>query len=425
MNKNITQNNGLFQVNNDKWGYRIKCTINGQKVDVRKTKDLDGNKMTTRQQAKNAQARHLLLLTESDLSSKKKNLNHTLSDIWDLYVASDPVGVTKKAPSTFRKQESLWRVHINPAMGHRPINSITSVELSNFLADLYADGYSYSYVESFCKFFWLIFGFAEKINALEPGVYSKMFVLKGTKVRMPAEDEDDILSNSEIEIYSDEEITLLTDYFENRNLKIAFLLGLHCGLRISEIFGLTWDCFNENAQTITINKQIAWDDRKHSWYLTRPKSRCSYRTIPLPNDLCTLIKEEKSRQNALKRDQPYLWKSNTSTIILDYRKNYSKVVHTAEEFINLKYNGELLTNNSTKYDAQNIKNLFGFKLHFHTLRRTFITKMAKSGVDKAILMKMTGHSKYETISKYYEGIERKNRLELIDALNTFISKKCA
>ena len=51
--------------------------------------------------------------------------------------------------------------------------------------------------------------------------------------------------------------------------------------------------------------------------------------------------------------------------------------------------------------------------------------MAKSGVDKAILMKMTGHSKYETISKYYEGIERKNRLELIDALNTFMSKKCA
>jgi len=419
--KQNKQNNGIFQVDNSRWGYRIKCKINGEKVDVRKIKDINGNNMTTRQQARAAYAKHMVLLQESNFKSEK-NYNMRLRDVWDSYIESNPVGPAKKAPTTLQKQESLWRVHIEKDFGHKYVNSITAEELTSYLETLYEKGYAYSYVESFCKFFWLLFGYAERINALEPDKFLKMFVYKGGKVHMPEKDQEDVIMDKEIEIYDNEQLEQLHTYFKNRNLRIPFLLALYGGLRISEVFGLTWDCYDSKAQTITINKQIAWDAKNHCWYLTKPKTSNSYRTISIPCSLNNILIDEKTRQSKLKKENPILWKSNTSTIIVDRRKNHTNETHTAEEFINLKYDGSLLTNNSVKYDAQNIYEMYGYRLHFHALRRTFITRMAKQGVDKSALMNMTGHSKYETIAGYYEGIEKKDKITLEMALNDFIER---
>ena len=416
------QNNSVFQIDSSRWGYRIKCKIHDEKVDIRKVKDLDGNYMATKQQARIAYAKHMSFLQESNFKSDKKNYNMRLRDVWDSYLASNPVGPTRKAPTTLQKQESLWRVHIEKDLGNKYVNSITAEELSSYLATLYEKGYSYSYVESFCKFFWLLFGYAERIEALEPGRFLKMFVYKGGKVHMPQKDEEDILKDSEIEIYDNEQLEQLHTYFKNRNLRIAFLLGLYCGLRISEVFGLTWDCFDSRSQTITINKQIAWDSKQHCWYLTKPKTSNSFRTISIPYSLNCILLEEKSRQRKLKKENPILWESNTSTIVVDRRKNHIDEIHTASEFINLKHDGSLLTNNSVKYDSLNIFKMYGYRFRFHALRRTFITRMAKQGVDKSALMNMTGHSKYDTISRFYEGIEKQDKVTLENALNDFITK---
>lgn len=56
------QNNSVFQVDSSRWGYRIKCKIHNEKVDIRKVKDLDGNYMATKQQARVAYAKHIFLL---------------------------------------------------------------------------------------------------------------------------------------------------------------------------------------------------------------------------------------------------------------------------------------------------------------------------------------------------------------------------
>ena len=80
------QKDGLFQLENGNWGYRIKCKINNKNVDIRKIKDANGNKMPNRQSAKIAKAKHLLQLQEQASSTPIKRYDQTLQDIWDFYV---------------------------------------------------------------------------------------------------------------------------------------------------------------------------------------------------------------------------------------------------------------------------------------------------------------------------------------------------
>lgn len=40
------------------------------------------------------------------------------------------------------------------------------------------------------------------------------------------------------------------------------MFAYHCGMRLGEAFAITWDNVNFTDRTITINKQLQWDQEK-------------------------------------------------------------------------------------------------------------------------------------------------------------------
>ena len=102
----------------------------------------------------------------------------------------------------------------------------------DYLSELYyIDGLSLSYVESFLKMFYLIFGQAYSRNSLDVDTYNKLCLNEGTKISMPklkTEDDTDIVA------FSREELALLDEYFKGTNAETAYLLGRYCGLRIKQ-----------------------------------------------------------------------------------------------------------------------------------------------------------------------------------------------
>lgn len=59
-----------------------------------------------------------------------------------------------------------------------------------------------------------------------------------------------------------------------------------CGLRRDELRGLTWDNIDLEGKNLTINKNCVNEKGNHGfWKLCTPKTRTSYRTIPIPNFL--------------------------------------------------------------------------------------------------------------------------------------------
>ena len=155
---------GVYQLENGFWAYRYTITVNGKKKDVKKVKDVNGKPFRT--QAHAAKARDAALKAaqkarETGAPTEKK----TLQQVYDEYCEH---GMRGKAYSTIRKQNSLWKNHLQPRFGRRYVNTISVGEINDYLTELYCvEGRAYRYVEGFLRFFYLLFGQAYSHNYID------------------------------------------------------------------------------------------------------------------------------------------------------------------------------------------------------------------------------------------------------------------
>ena len=105
--------------------------------------------------------------------------------------------------------------------------------------------------------FYLIFGQAYSRNYLDVDSYNKLCVNKDTKIKMPKLKTDD---DTDIVYFTQEELSLLDEYFDGTNAQTAYMLGRYCGLRINECFGLKWENVNLENGTILIDRQMQYQE---------------------------------------------------------------------------------------------------------------------------------------------------------------------
>ena len=198
--------NGVFQLENGKWGYRFVITSQGKTIDRKRTCDEQGNPFKTEKQA--LRARHKAInkiknnptFSPTPIQIERK----TYSEVFTEYCKK---GRLDKASQTIRKQDSLWNNHIKGLFGDRYVDEVSVAEVNDYLSLLYfTNGYAYSYVESFLKMFYLILGQAYSRNYLSADIYEKLCHNKGTRIKMPKRklDEDD-----DVVTFSSEEMAIL------------------------------------------------------------------------------------------------------------------------------------------------------------------------------------------------------------------------
>ena len=223
---------GVFQLSNGMWGFRYAFMLDGKQKDIKRTKDELGNPFKTERAAiKARQATIIQVQAELLQPPKPVKKRMTVAEVYAEYCENGRCG---KAYGTTRKQDSLWKNHLSKKFGKRYIDDISVAEIVDYLSFLYyQEDRAYSYVESFLKMFYLIFGQAYSRNYLDVDTYNTLCVNKNTKIHMPKRniDEDD-----EIVAFSIEETDALDEYFKGTNAETAYLLGRHCGLRINECY---------------------------------------------------------------------------------------------------------------------------------------------------------------------------------------------
>jgi integrase len=215
--------------------------------------------------------------------------------------------------------------------------------------------------------FYLIFGQAYSRNHLRVDLYNALCVNKDTKIRMPKiknEDDTDIVS------FSRAELRILDEYFKGTNAETAYLLGRYCGLRINECFGLKWDHVDLKKGTITIDRQMQYQESLIK--LIAPKSRNSRRTIYLCDELIKhLTQKKKQRQKDEKRFAALRMQNRRLIEDLDGTQIYST------DLVNCLPDGKIQTVNSMKYPTREIKSKLGIQFKYHYLRHTYGTMMAE------------------------------------------------
>ena len=409
---------GVTQTADGSWVYRIKIKLpDGKVVDTRIKKDEYGNPFLTARAAHEARKAHEASIRSNPDEYTPKKQEVTLADVYNNYMQTE---AKSKAPATIRKQNSLWEVHINPLLGSRPINSITIIDLQSYLEELYRQqGYSYQYVQGFLRFFYLLFGHADRMEVIEPARYNKMFVSRGTRLTMPQMTQADHEDMEEgATVYTDNQLAWMERIFssEGGNLLTAFYFGIHCGLRISETFALRWDSIDWKERTITVNRQMHYEN--NTLKLCAVKTLTSVRKVMLPSFMMDYLDDfyEQYRRNRGRYGQAY---RNTERVYDEVKGEWI----TGGDFINRKVNGELLTVNSMKYWAKKIKEEMGIDFLYHNLRHTYATNCAINNVNLQLLMSMLGHKKIETTRRYYINTDnselRKKTVKILDGMYEF------
>lgn len=289
-------------------------------------------------------------------------------------------GKSKWKESTFLKYESMVSRHICPKLGGvDPLGLRADVveELSRQLMD---EGLSPKTVKDILAVLRSILKYTAKQF---PGLFPQI------DVEYPRSEK------KEMRVLTREEQGrfvryLLTDMDE---CKFGILLALYTGLRIGEVCALRWENISLTDRTLRVGatmqrlKDSSAADRKTHVVIGTPKSDCSWRTIPLTDQLVALCAGRGPRIRdayILTGTQRYM-----EPRTLQYRLK--------------KYTGEC-----------------GMEgVHFHTLRHTFATRCVEAGFEIKSLSEILGHANTTiTLERYVHvsmELKRKNMEKLTAA----------
>ena len=175
----------------------------------------------------------------------------------------------------------------------------------------------------------------------------------------------------------DELIDNLRTYY-NKYVYISSLIALKCGLRHSEILGLTWNDIDMINCELNVNKQ--WKkigDNKYGFGETKNKV---HRKVPISRDV---IKE-----------------------LVRYKVD-----------VPISYDNRIIGTNSLSEQCRRSYRHFGFEISIHNLRHTYTTNLIANGIDFRTTAKLIGDN-VEMVMKVYSHVNDDMMAKAKDIINT-------
>ena len=323
---------------------------------------------------------------------------------------------------TIEAYSNIVKTHLKPNLGFYKLSQITKPTLQDFLNKIYVEkAYSKNFLNNIRKVLKCSFNYAVDNEYVK--------VNSAANLKLPKYDEQ---PKDVAHIFTTEEINTILDRFKNNHcVYYAFLTAYCTGLRIAEVFALTWDDIDFKNKTISVNKNILKKNQaggtkgRHLsgnsttvWYFGTCKTQTSYRTVPIGDTLLNALKEYKEEQqiHKLNYGDTYM-KHYKKNVINPYNKKpETKIVNAYAEidvalpevdFVFVKNNGVYEGTDSTKYPFKVIHYELGIPCRFHDFRDTHATKLIESGADIKAVSKRLGHRNIDITYNIYVRVTEK------------------
>ncbi len=360
-------------------------------------------KFATKGEAINARKKRLAELELEDFENiKKVSGKATLDQVYTDFIEKE--AKFDRELSTIKRYDSLYRNHLKKNWGSKKVDDIKASEFSDYLLQL-TTTHSQAYILSIHKFLKVLLTFAFDREYSTINVY--------TNINVPREDSS---SSDKVKIYNKEELGKLDERFKSTNLYTSFLLGRHLGIRSAECFGLLWSDVNWEKRTISVTKQMVYEEGM--WCLRNTKTKSAIRVINLQQDIYDYLLNLKVEQERRKEELGVAYKN--TVVAQDNGRNKAKTLIENPDFINVRPNGEFLNTESVKVLSRIAKSELNIKFKFHNLRHTHASVLAELNIPAVVVKSRLGHAKIETTLKYYTHITESMTENLINKLDMVV-----
>jgi integrase len=293
-------------------------------------------------------------MAEAQLKEKKKlqEAKHraeiSFDEIWkELY---EPQAQTNKSEKSWKREESLYRLWISPAIGKIPFVAVSPTDLEQIKQSMGKKGRSPRSIQYALATVRQVYNIAKNLD-----IFSGDNPVKKTKIPK--------MDNRRIRFLSEDEATLLLNElktYEN-NIHLIALVSLYCGLRAGEILNLEWRDIDFDNDMILIRESKSGLAR-HA-FMTK------------------LVKKE---LEGLRKNSP-----KSAQIVFsgkDGNRRYEIPRAFSKSVTKLKFN-------EGHSDRRQ-------KVVFHTLRHTFASWLVQRGTPLYTVAKLMGHSTLAMTERY-------------------------
>lgn len=331
---------------------------------------------------------------------------------------------------TIQAYQNIIKNHIKPKLGFYMLSQLTTSVIQEFINNIYLEkGFSKNFLKNILKVLKGSLGYATDVVGF-------IKVNPSLKVRLP---KYDIPDSDPVYILSNEEVEKILERFSNNPcVYYAFLTAYYTGLRVSEVFGLTWDDIDFVKRTITVNKNIlkknqAGGTKKRLisgnsttvWYFGTCKTKGSYRTIEIGDTLLKALKKYKEEQIQNRKDYGDTYMKHYKKIVNNPYNNkpeikiinaYAELEVPLEEvkLVFLKKNGVFEGTDSCKYPFKVIHYELGIPCRFHDFRDTHATRLIEAGANIKAVSKRLGHSNIRTTYEIYVKVTTKMESDTVE-----------
>ncbi len=239
------------------------------------------------------------------------------------------------------------------------LNDLRMIDIKNFnvqksIDDLIKKGYSQISIKGFLSSLRYTFNYAIKKDRIiiENPVRDIDYKIEKEKKTKRALTQNELID--------------LLNKIKNKKLRLISMVAAKCGLRISEILGLTWSDIDMKNFILSVNKQWKKNkDGKYSFGIL--KSKNSKRQVPIPPNLMSELKAYKSDQKVIELNDRIFNYGSREQISSALCKTYREI---------------------------------GYEISVHELRHTYGTTLIANCLDFKTVAKLMGNDVKQVLDTY-------------------------
>lgn len=391
--------------------YRFEiASVNGKRK--WKTKAGFKTKREAREAAKIAQQAYEKLGQAVDLSEV------SFSDFLDQWMEKD-CKLTCKL-STVQGYQKKIRLYIKPALGAYKLKTITKNDLQEFITNLYNKGFSINTISSIKGILTKSFGYAVDKHYIISNPTIKLIIPK----KMQPKEKTRVKKH--VYIPQDMIEKIFKRFPEGTPSYIPMMIAYHTGLRLGEIFALTWEDIDFKNKTLSVNRQVQWKSVKRSeeekkrtngtsqsngyWYFSEPKYN-SGRTIEIDDILLNILHKEYRKQLKAKdyyeeNYEQYYCEDKLTFTKSDYHTPINKISQNVSaniiDFICRRENGSYISPRTMQHTSHVIHTELNYpEFDTHSLRHTHGTMLRENGAEFVYIQRRLGHKDLSSTIRIY------------------------